>query len=109
MDALHLVARPAANNKSGQITVSVPGLCIGCGVCAYKCPTGSLSLKTRPQVIEPPMDVNDLKRKYAQELAAARNVRGETVSDEPRFADVSSGDSTGPPDGNQGAGAGKSE
>jgi len=55
------------------------------------------------------MDVNDLKKKYAQELSAARTVRGETVPDEPRFADVSSGDSAGPPDGNQGAGAGKSE
>ena len=109
INALHLVAHPAANNKSGQVTVSIPGLCIGCGICAYKCPTGSLSLKTRPQGIEPPMDVNDLKKKYAQELSAARTSRGETVPDEPRFADVNSGDSAGPPDGNQGAGAGKSE
>jgi electron transport complex protein RnfB len=107
MKALQLAAHPNANNKSGQVTVSIPGLCIGCGVCAYKCPTGSLSLKSRTQVIEPPKDVDDLKIKYAQELAAARVGRGERVPDEPRFADVSSGDSAGPSIGNQRAGAGK--
>jgi electron transport complex protein RnfB len=108
MDALRLEAHPAANNKSGKISVSIPGLCIGCGVCAYKCPTGSLSLKSRPQVIEPPQDVDDLKRRYAEELAAARAGRGERVPDEPRFADVSSGESAGPSIGNQRSGAGKS-
>ncbi|MEW6667369.1 MAG: 4Fe-4S binding protein [Thermodesulfobacteriota bacterium] len=93
MKALHLVARPAANNKNGQVTACIPGLCIGCGVCAYKCPTGSLSLKGRPRPGTPPMDVNDLKTKYAQELAAAREARGEGASGGTRLADVSSGDS----------------
>jgi Na+-translocating ferredoxin:NAD+ oxidoreductase subunit B len=97
MNALRLEAHPAANNKNGKISVITPGLCIGCGVCAYKCPTGSLSLKSRPELVEPPADVDDLKRKYAEELAAARARRGESVPDEPHFADVSSGESAGAP------------
>lgn len=101
MKALHLELHPAANNRQGQVAVSIPGLCIGCGICAYKCPAGSLTLKSRLQVIDPPVDVNDLKRKYAQELAVARADRGETALDEPRFADVSSGDSAGLPGGKE--------
>jgi formate hydrogenlyase subunit 6/NADH:ubiquinone oxidoreductase subunit I len=93
MDALRLETHPAAKNKTGKVSVSISGLCVGCGVCAHKCPTGSLTLKSRPQVLEPPQDVDDLKRRYAQELIAARAARGETVSDEIRLADVSSGES----------------
>jgi len=93
MGALGLEAHPAAKNKTGKVSVSIPGLCVGCGVCAYKCPTGSLTLRSRPQVVEPPQDVDDLKRRYARELTVARAARGETVSDEIRLADVSSGES----------------
>jgi len=109
MNALNLVSHPAANNKSGKVAASIPDLCIGCGICAYKCPSGSLTLKSRTRAIEPPIDVNDLKKKYAQELAAARTARGESAADALRFADVSSGDSAGPPDGDEGVGAGKSD
>ena len=94
MGALRLEAHPAVTNKPGKVSVAIPGLCIGCGVCAYKCPTGSLTLKSRAQVVEPPQDVDDLKRRYAQELTAARAARGETVSGEIRLADVSSGESS---------------
>jgi hypothetical protein len=37
-------------------------------------------------VIEPPRGVDDLKRKYAEELAAARAGLGETVPDAPVYA-----------------------
>jgi NAD-dependent dihydropyrimidine dehydrogenase PreA subunit len=92
MKALRLEAHAAAKNKNGKVSVSTPELCIGCGVCAYKCPTGSLSLKSRAGVIEPPRDVNDLRRRYAEELAAAAGRRGERGSDRTRLADVSGGD-----------------
>jgi len=96
MNALHLEAHPAANNKKGEVCVTAPELCVGCGVCAHRCPTQSLTLKRRSEVTEPPQDVDDLKRKYAEELAAARAGRGEKVFPEIRLADVSSGDPSEP-------------
>jgi ferredoxin len=87
MNALQIEAHPAARNKSGKVSVITPGLCIGCGVCAHGCPTGSLTLRRRSTAVDPPRNVDDLRRIYAEELAAAGS-RGEKV----RLADVSGGD-----------------
>jgi electron transport complex protein RnfB len=98
MNALQLESHPAAKNKSGKVSISRSDLCIGCGVCAQTCPAESLMLKPRSQVSEPPRDVDHLKRRYAEELAAARTSRGESVPAEPCFADVSSGNLAKDPD-----------
>jgi len=95
MKALRLEAHPAAKNKTGEACMATPELCIGCGACAYKCPSKSLTLKPRSQVLKPPKDINDLKRRYAEELAAARAARGETAPSGHRLADVITGDSEG--------------
>lgn len=90
MGALRLEAHPLAENTRGKASVPDRDLCIGCGVCAHGCPTQSLSLKRRPTVIAPPQDVNELKRKYAEELARARSGGRKTLSVGSPPADVSS-------------------
>ncbi len=49
-------------NKTGKVSVLNPDLCIGCGVCAYKCPTESLVLERRQVIAEPPKDVREYAR-----------------------------------------------
>jgi NAD-dependent dihydropyrimidine dehydrogenase PreA subunit len=66
MEALHLEDAPAARgrkttiidqqgkerqltNKTGKVSKINTNLCIGCGVCAYKCPAKSLAL-TRNEI-----------------------------------------------------------
>ncbi len=96
MKVLRLEAHPDARGKNGRVVAVTPEACVGCGVCAYTCPGGSLTLKARPRAMEPPGDVNELRKRYAEELAAARAFRGETASARTRPADVSGGESTGP-------------
>jgi NAD-dependent dihydropyrimidine dehydrogenase PreA subunit len=45
--ALHLEPFPEAKNKKGMVSVIDKDRCIGCGVCAFKCPTQSLGLVHR--------------------------------------------------------------
>ena len=47
MKSLSLETFPEANNKIGKVAVLAPQACIGCGVCAHKCPTQSLELVHR--------------------------------------------------------------
>lgn len=49
-------------NKTGKVSVLNPDLCIGCGVCAYKCPTESLVLERRQVIAEPPKDAREYAR-----------------------------------------------
>lgn len=67
MDALTLVENHATNNKTGKISEAETDICIGCGICAYKCPTKSLTLKRREQTLPPPVNAAELKRRYAAE------------------------------------------
>jgi len=62
-DAKNRVTKLAAKNNSGEVelknktakvAVSNPDLCIGCGVCAYKCPAKSLVLERREVIEDPP-------------------------------------------------------
>lgn len=46
-------------NKLGRVAGVNTELCIGCGVCAYKCPTQSLLLKQVESLEEPPKTVRD--------------------------------------------------
>ncbi len=80
MGILELRPHRLAKNKLGTASTLTSDHCIGCGVCARGCPSGSLRLVRRDHTIEPPVDVADLKQRYAREVAA-----GST-------ADVSSGE-----------------
>jgi ferredoxin len=59
MKALRLEPHGEATNKKGMAIALDPGRCIGCGVCAHKCPTQSLGLVRRPQEQDFPMDFRE--------------------------------------------------
>ena len=59
-------------NKAGKVSVLNPDLCIGCGVCAYKCPTQSLVLERREVIEEPPQTAREYTRLIMADFAAAR-------------------------------------
>jgi len=59
-------------NKAGKVSVLNRDLCIGCGVCAYKCSTQSLVLKRREVIEAPPKDVREYTRLVREDFAAGR-------------------------------------
>lgn len=76
MEALHLTDAPQAKgrkitvttkdgrqreltNKTGKVTELNPERCIGCGICAYKCQSQSLTLQRNPLEHHPPQTGRD--------------------------------------------------
>jgi NAD-dependent dihydropyrimidine dehydrogenase PreA subunit len=59
-------------NKSGKVSAFNPDLCIGCGVCAYKCPTKSLALDYREATKHPPKDAREYTKLVMADFTAAR-------------------------------------
>jgi formate hydrogenlyase subunit 6/NADH:ubiquinone oxidoreductase subunit I len=70
MDALQLKVSAEVRNKVGKAAVVDPGLCIGCGVCVHKCPSGSLALVHKHDTTEP----SETAREYMMHYLAARRV-----------------------------------
>jgi len=64
-------------NKSGKVAVLNPELCIGCGVCAYKCPTKSLVLERREVIQHPPETGREYTERVVKDFAAARRQAGQ--------------------------------
>ena len=62
-------------NKSGKVSVANTGICIGCGVCAYKCPTKSLVLERLEVTKHPPKDVREYTTLVMADFAATRTQR----------------------------------
>ena len=67
MKALSLVKSASARNKKGKAPRLDPNRCIGCGVCAYKCPTQSLTLIHREGEQDFPVDFRDQGFRMAKE------------------------------------------
>jgi len=98
MEALHLEDLPEAKgratavaaddgsgqkqltNKKGRVSVVNPDFCIGCGVCAYKCPTNSLVLELREVIHDPPKDVREMMKNVVADFQAARAKGGQLQS-----------------------------
>ena len=76
MDAVVLEASDQAKNRKGKISVVDPDLCIGCGVCSYKCPTGSIALEQRHEITEPPADTGEFAGRFLRDLADPLPRRG---------------------------------
>jgi len=68
-------------NKTGKVSVVNPDLCIGCGVCAYKCPTESLVLERREVVEHPPKNAREYMMLVMADFAAARAQVGQRRDD----------------------------
>lgn len=65
-------------NKSGKVSVLNPEICIGCGVCAYKCSTQSIVLERRAVIQHPPKTGRDLVRINVADFATGRAQREQT-------------------------------
>jgi NAD-dependent dihydropyrimidine dehydrogenase PreA subunit len=88
MEALDLEDHPEAKdritvtgdkklkNKKGKISVANLDICIGCGVCAYKCPTQSIILERREFIKHPPKDIREYMKLVTADFVAAREQRG---------------------------------
>ena len=59
-------------NKTGKVAVINTELCIGCGVCAHKCPTNSLALERREVITHPPKDGHELQKLIKADFEAAK-------------------------------------
>jgi len=62
--------RTELRNKTGKVSVANTDLCIGCGVCAYKCSTKSLVLERREPVQHPPKTGRDYFMQYMADRQA---------------------------------------
>jgi ferredoxin len=59
-------------NKTGKVSAANPDLCIGCGVCAYKCQTKSLALERREVIQYPPQNGRDYVMQFIAERQAVQ-------------------------------------
>lgn len=75
MEALQLEDSPEAKKKRGKVAKLDPSLCIGCGVCAHKCPTQSLVLERREVIVDPPEDARDYMKRFMVERQAKSNLK----------------------------------
>lgn len=90
MDALKLIEAPNAKgrktvlageggkektliNKTGMLAAANTDLCIGCGVCAYKCPSKSLTLVRNEIEHHPPQTGRDWVMQYVTDTASFRH------------------------------------
>ncbi|MDY6911844.1 MAG: 4Fe-4S binding protein [Chloroflexota bacterium] len=69
-------AQKELKNKKGRVSVVNTDICVGCGVCAYKCPTKSLTMTQRDVIEEPPDTAREWSKLLAEDIAATWD-RGE--------------------------------
>jgi ferredoxin len=66
------VGNKELKNKKGKVSVANINVCIGCGVCAYKCPTKSLKLERREAIEHPPKDAGEWMKQWFDDHKAAQ-------------------------------------
>jgi ferredoxin len=67
MKAVRLEPSSESSNKSGTAPVVDRDRCIGCGVCAHKCPTQSIRLVPRPEKEYFPFTEREMAERMAEE------------------------------------------
>lgn len=55
-------------NKKAQVPKLSPKECLGCGVCVVKCPTKSLMLVEKANIVDPPQNVYDWSSRYMEDV-----------------------------------------
>lgn len=61
-------------NQTGKISQLAPERCIGCGVCAYKCPSGAITLERNPVEHAPPQTGRDWIMQFLTDTRTAKGV-----------------------------------
>ena len=82
MDALSLKFSAESTNKLNKAGAVDEDKCIGCGVCAHKCPTNSAILIQNEEIIESPKNVYEYSQHYMADRMAAKKKRGELTEQE---------------------------
>jgi NAD-dependent dihydropyrimidine dehydrogenase PreA subunit len=59
-------------NRTGKVAAIHTEICIGCGVCAYKCSTESLVLERREVISHPPKNGRQFVTLMMADIEAAR-------------------------------------
>ena len=72
MDALKFKTYPEVKNKFKKAVVVDTDICIACGVCAYKCPTKTLTLEPLERITRPPKTFMDYAMSRMNDLIAGR-------------------------------------
>jgi len=70
MDALQLKFSEEVQNKYNKIPILEPSACLGCGVCVHKCPTKSLTLERKEEIIDPPKNVREYGMRFLTDRKA---------------------------------------
>jgi len=76
MKALRMENHTDSKNKKGVVAVLDLEMCIGCGVCAYKCKSQSLKLERREAVHDPPQTGRDFVIQFMMDHQAAQGGEG---------------------------------
>ncbi|MFC1965881.1 hypothetical protein ACFLWI_02900 [Chloroflexota bacterium] len=71
-DAYYKLKHSMSLSPSNYRVRTNPDICIGCGVCAYKCSSQSLMLERREVIKGPPKDGREYTRLVVADFAAAR-------------------------------------
>ena len=45
-------------------------LCLGCGVCVHKCPTDSLTLERKEEIVDPPKNIREYSAWFMEDKKA---------------------------------------
>ena len=61
-------------NKTGKVSELDPERCIGCGVCAYKCPSQSLTLARKKVEHHPPQTGRDWVMQFMADARSGQPV-----------------------------------
>ena len=63
-EAIQLKFSAAATNKFGKAPALDEDSCLGCGVCVHKCPTDSLTLERKTEIVDPPQNAREYMLKF---------------------------------------------